>query len=279
MVDVPYTFTPGDVARADQVNKNFQTIYSQVNSNTSSILQAENSLSNIQVNKANINGNQNNLFRVKSPVSDYEAVNKVTLEDYISNIKSIINGLNVSIDTGSTNTIIVHKGSCFDSTLQKVMYLTEDISFKNTNQYGDQTYNVYIVSRDNGLTFNVEVSLSEYNDSNILFRKIGKYRTNSSNEIMNNPSSFCYAIYGLNSHGYELNKYAPDYDAGVETVSLTSSTQWIAPCCGWIVTAAATTTWRADGAVPYTLGSFVEAGTVLTATASITLNFLPCKGV
>ena len=52
----PFTFVAGTKARANEVNQNFDVLYSQVNSNISAINTNANDIDTLDSNKANING-------------------------------------------------------------------------------------------------------------------------------------------------------------------------------------------------------------------------------
>lgn len=269
----PYTFEAGTKARANEVNENFDVIYAEVNNNSNSISNNSNSISNLETTKANVNGNVNNVFKVRDPVASQDAVNKQTLVNRISNSVNIIDGLFITIDStsnNSNNTILVSAGSCYDSSGSYILKLNGVTSKTNTIQEANVSYNVYLFSNNNGNSVDIIISPDEYatNGGN-LYRKIGYYKSNNDNKITLPVS--------LSSKTLSIK---PNYSAGITSNSVSSTVNWVAPSNGWIVENATNTTWRIDGYVPYNLLSFIPKGSKLTGTSTTayTFNFLPCIG-
>ena len=80
----PYTFTGGTKARANEVNEDFDRLYAQVNINISDIANINNDIDSLETSKADVNGDPDNIFMVKDPVSDYDAVNKHSVESIVA---------------------------------------------------------------------------------------------------------------------------------------------------------------------------------------------------
>ena len=96
----PFTFVAGTKARANEVNEDFDVLYSQVNSNISNIAQNEVDIDNLDLNKANINGDSTKIFNVADATINTHAINKQTMMKYITNTLNYISGL--TIEKGGT---------------------------------------------------------------------------------------------------------------------------------------------------------------------------------
>lgn len=180
----PYTFVAGTKAKASEVNADFDTLYTEVNSLDTSITQIEADVETLDTTKANINGSTSNRFSVANPVNSYDAVNKQYLFNSIGNSLPYINGLGLAID--NTDTIHVDAGSCYDSELTTLMVLSTSVSKQNTEQSANTTYYVYLIATDGSTT---DVLISTSSGSPALptgytkYRRIGYYKTNSDNKI------------------------------------------------------------------------------------------------
>lgn len=184
----PFTFVAGTKARANEVNADFDELYSQVNKNISNISQNALDIDNLDSNKANINGNSTEVFNVADATANTHSVNKQTLFKYIENTLDYITGLTISKDSGSPNdTIIVTAGSCYDSTKSVVLTLANSTSKKNENQAANATYYVHIIGNATGSSTDILISTSQLSPTlpagYTLFRYIGSYTTNGSGNI------------------------------------------------------------------------------------------------
>ena len=279
----PYTFQGGTKARANEVNENFDVLYSEVNSNISAINSNSTSISNLEAKKANVNGSTNNVFKVRDPVVSQDAVNKQTLVKRIGNVKNFINGLEIKKDSSTNNNmIIVDSGECYDSTGEYILSITEKTTAQNTSQYPSTRYNVFLQSTNNGTSSEVIINSGELTSDNGLFRKIGFYWTDSSNNIVQAVS------YGTDNNCNELSKLIPDYGSGAISVTVPANKEWTVPCSGWIVSTATNTTWKINNevfgwtgytSIPYKLETFIPADSSIRPTANYTFNFLPCRSM
>ena len=117
----PYTFQPNTKARANEVNTNFDTLYSQVNTNISNIEANARDIDELNDTKAELNGDSTQRFAVADPVNDTDAINRQTMLGQLSPTIDYIGGLSISKDSNSPNdTIIVDSGSSYDSTRKVV---------------------------------------------------------------------------------------------------------------------------------------------------------------
>lgn len=184
----PFTFVAGTKARANEVNQNFDVLYSQVNSNISAINTNANDIDTLDSNKANVNGSSSQRFACADPTSPSDAVNKQSLTKAIGNSINYIDGYVISKDSGSPNdTILVTAGSCYDYT--KSVVLTKDISTtkQNASQGASTTYYVYVIGNDSGTSVDILISSNAVTpalpEGYTKFRQIGNYTTNSSSNI------------------------------------------------------------------------------------------------
>ena len=184
----PYTFQAGTKARANEVNANFDALFSQANTNISNIEANARDIDELDDTKAELNGNSSQRFAAANPINDTDVVNKQSLSKSIGNSIDYINGLLISKDTNSPNdTIIVSAGSCYDSDRTVVLALSGNTSKQNTNQGANTTYNVYIIGNDNGTSTDVLISSSSVEPAlpsgYTKYRLIGNFTTDSNSKI------------------------------------------------------------------------------------------------
>lgn len=184
----PFTFVANTYAKASEVNANFDTVYSQVNSNISAIAQNATDIDNLENNKADINGNTAQRFAVADAITNGDAINKQTLFRSIGNSIDYISGFTITKDSGSPDdTIIVSAGSCYDSTKVAVLSLSSSITKQNLNQGASATYYVYVIGNSTGSSVDVLISTSSTSPAlpsgYALYRLIGNYTTDADSKI------------------------------------------------------------------------------------------------
>lgn len=184
----PYTFQPNTKARANEVNANFDTLYSQANTNISNIEANARDIDELNDTKAELNGDSTQRFAVADPVNDTDAVNKQTMLGQLSPTIDYIGGLTISKDSNSPNdTIIVSSGSCYDSTKKVVLSLANSTSKKNATQAASATYYIHIVGNATGSSTDIIISNDSISPTlpsgYTLYRLIGFYTTNGSRRI------------------------------------------------------------------------------------------------
>ena len=220
----PFTFTANTYAKASEVNADFDTVYSQVNTNISDIAQNATDIDNLENNKANINGSTSQRFAVADAVSAGDAINKQTLMKSLGNSIDYIGGLIITKDSGSPDdTIIVSDGSAYDSTKTTVLSLANSLSKQNTNQAASATYYVYIIGSSSGSQTDILISPNQVTPTlptgYSLYRQIGSYTTDSDNKI----ETINY--FGIDSDSNKniangiISGTIPDYSAGIELTS------------------------------------------------------------
>lgn len=198
----PFTFVSGTYAKSAEVNADFDTAYSQINTNISNITKNANEITNLDNTKANINGNASEVFNVANPTASSHAMNKQTFFNLTSNMKYFIAGYVISIDSGSpNNTIRVSDGSCYDSAYQVMLTKNVATTKQNTSQTASATYYVYVIGNSTGSSVDILISTSSSNPGlptgYTVYRQIGYYTTNSSSKISN--------VYSYGHSATELN--------------------------------------------------------------------------
>ena len=228
----PFSFQANTYAKANEVNADFDVLYSQVNTNISSIAENASDIDALNRDKANVNGNSTKTFAVANPVNNADAVNKGTMVKSISNTIDFISGYIITKDSGSPDdTIIVSAGSCYDS--GKTIVLAKDTSStdQNTNISANTTYYVYVEGTDTGSSVKVLVSTSSpvppLDAGYTKYRQIGYYTTDSSGHIRK--------IYSYGTEPNSVNVDVPDYTAGTDLRGYNSTTPFIAPTKGFII--------------------------------------------
>jgi hypothetical protein len=184
----PFTFVANTHAKSSEVNANFDTVYSQVNTNISAIAQNATDIDNLENNKADINGSSSQRFAVADAITDSDAINKRSLRNAIGNSIDYISGFTITKDSGSPeNTIIVSEGSCYDSTKTVVLNKANSSTKTNNNQAANATYYVYVIGNSTGSSIDIAISTESITPSlpsgYALYRKIGYYTTDSDNNI------------------------------------------------------------------------------------------------
>lgn len=205
----PYTFSAGTKARSNEVNENFDVVYSQVNADMSRIDAIEFDITELEGSKADINGNPSQRFQVANAINDNDAINKQTMKNLSYNTRDYINGLVITRD--NNNTIIVSAGSCYSSDYETMMVLASNTSKQNSSQGANTTYYVHLISNSSGTSSDILISATKINpplpSSYTKYRNIGNYTTNGNGVIDLITSS-------SNSVTLEdsLRKVYPDYN-------------------------------------------------------------------
>lgn len=179
MVDIPHTFVPGEVASATEVNENFTALSNGIDYNLSSINEMSDNISNIELNKADKNGNKNELFNVADGVVDSNAVSMKQLRERTQTTLNYIDGLVITIDTNNTD-LVISGGQCYDTDREYILSSGETV-FTPTSLSVDTEYNVMICGKvvDDVVT---EVGFEAHTDSSPsteydIYRIIGTFKT------------------------------------------------------------------------------------------------------
>lgn len=183
-LDIPYTFVAGTPAKSSEVNSNFQAVKTITDQNEVNIAQVEIDITTLQTTKADLNGAIENRFEVADPNGNYDAVNLQTFERLTANIKTYISGFVLS--KYDNTTIAATPGSCWDSTGVYIFSSTAAMQVSQSNLGASATYYVYITGGsnvDNELVISSSDTTPELPVGATLFRRLGRFKTNSSGKI------------------------------------------------------------------------------------------------
>lgn len=183
-LNIPYTFVAGTKAKANEVNANFLAIKQSVDTLETNQTEQGNDISALLANKADLNGNQGELFRVADAVSDYDAVNKKTLEDLTYNSRGLFWGLELT--KVGDDTISVSPGGCYDSTYEYMIKNDITITRQQSGLGADTTYYVYICAQENEenvVVFSLSGTTPEVPVGYSYYRRLGYFETNDEGAI------------------------------------------------------------------------------------------------
>lgn len=139
---IPYAFTGGLSAKAQEVNVNFDQIRKFGEDVIANFANNSIEIQKLQSGKANLNGNEGIVFNVAQAIEDHHAVPLYQLQNLILPMKYIIGGL--TIEKGGNQSIIIRPGACYDSTYTYPMQLDTNIS-ELLASYTNKTFDVYVM--------------------------------------------------------------------------------------------------------------------------------------
>jgi len=180
---LPYTFTGGTSAKAQEVNANFQQVKKFVDKLESDAETMAQNIEDLIANKANLNGARAQTFEVANPTSSYQAVNKQYLEAQLAVFATVINGLKMTI-TGNT-TFNIAPGGCFDSTYLHPMVLRTNLAVDVSDKNPSTVYKIFVIaSTDNSTIARAEVTTGTPSiSSTTIYRQLGTVTLDSSGNI------------------------------------------------------------------------------------------------
>lgn len=183
-LEIPYTFIAGTKAKANEVNANFLAIKNMVD--TLEVTQTEqgNDITALLAQKADLNGNQGELFRVADAESDYDAVNKKSVEELTYNSRGLFWGLELT--KVGDDTISVSPGGCYDSTYEYMIKNEITITRQQSGLGADTTYYVYICAQENEenvVVFSLSGTTPEVPVGYSYYRRLGYFETNDEGNI------------------------------------------------------------------------------------------------
>lgn len=181
-------FEPNTLAKATDVDTNFQLLKSEINNILASISSMVDNISSIFNNKANITGDPTIPFNVGDATESKHAVNKAMLESYLGNFVYYIYGLDILKDSNDSTSIIVTSGQCYDETKQHKLVLDSDTSYQLTDAQANTTYNIYLFGNDTEgdvtVIFDQQSGQQPQPPSGYLYsRLIGNLTTDSNGDI------------------------------------------------------------------------------------------------
>lgn len=177
-LNIPYTFVAGTKAKANEVNANFLAIKQSIDLIETNQIEQGNDISALLANKADLNGNQEELFRVADAESDYDAVNKKSVEDLTYNSKGLFWGLELT--RIGNDTISVSPGGCYDSTYEYMIKNEITITRQQSGMGADTTYYVYICAQENEenvVVFSLSGTTPEVPVGYSYYRRLGYFTT------------------------------------------------------------------------------------------------------
>lgn len=183
-LQIPYTFIAGTKAKANEVNANFLAIKNLVD--TIEVTQTEqgNDITALLAQKADLNGNQGELFRVADAESDYDAINKATLEELTYNTRALFWGLELT--RIGDDTISVSPGGTYDSTFEYMIKSEITLTKQQSNLGNEATWYVYICAEEgeeNLIVFSANGTTPEVPVGYSYFKRLGYFTTNEEGDI------------------------------------------------------------------------------------------------
>ena len=180
-------FEPNTIAKSSEVNHNFDLLNGLLQDVMARLSDAENSIEQLEENKADLNGSQLETFDVGNAVTDTSAINLATLNNRFGNLIYYIYGLVITVDPSDDSKIIVSSGSCYDSTGTVVITLENAVSQPGQGEpafSASTTYTVYIVSNgNNSVDIDVTSDPASYIPSKNYYRRLGTFGTNASGKV------------------------------------------------------------------------------------------------
>lgn len=180
---IPYSFTGGTSAKAQEINANFAQVKTFVDALESNQEDLTTTVGELQTTKANLTGSSGIQFEVATATSDYQAVNLAQVNDLMSVFKAVISGMYIHI-TGN-NQITVTQGGCYDSTL---LHRILNQSNKVLELSGaSTTFNIFITAfqsnpTNTSLVYTIGSNTpSVYDD--LIYRKIGEVTSDENGNL------------------------------------------------------------------------------------------------
>lgn len=183
--EIPYTFIAGTKAKANEVNGNFTSIKQFVDQLESNLATAELDINNLETNKADINGSQNEVFQVADAENNKDAVNLETLKAQTANSLDVIRGFIPSMSNAIT--ISCTAGDCWDSTYEQMISSSTALSLQDTALAANTVYYIYVCydkeTSSCKLAFSTNSTTPTLPAGYDYFRKVGSFTTNGSGHI------------------------------------------------------------------------------------------------
>lgn len=146
---LPYTFVGGTAAKAQEVNANLQQVKKYIEDLETTYANYGSLISNLQNNKANVNGSSSQVFNVATPTETYHAVPKYYMQNYYQWLNYLIAGMHITVVDNDSFSIGL--GGCGDSTGN---YIIKNTSTWTTGNYvnlsANTTYSVWVWANTTG---------------------------------------------------------------------------------------------------------------------------------
>ena len=183
--EIPYTFIAGTKAKANEVNGNFTSIKQFVDQLESNLATAELDINNLETNKADINGSQNEVFQVANAENNKDAVNLETLKAQTVNSLDTIRGFIPFMSNAIT--ISCTAGNCWNSTYEQMISSSTVLSLQDTTLAASAIYYIYVCydKETSGcmLAFSTNSNIPTLPAGYDYFRRVGSFTTNSIGQI------------------------------------------------------------------------------------------------
>ena len=183
-LQIPYTFIAGTKAKANEVNANFLAIKQSIDLIETNQTEQGNDIASLLAGKADLNGNQEELFRVADAEGDYDAVNKKSVEELTYNSRGLFWGLELT--KIGDDTISVSPGGCYDSTYEYMIKSDITLSKQQSALGENATWYVYICAEEgeeNVIVFSVNGTTPEVPVGYSYYRRLGYFTTNDEGVI------------------------------------------------------------------------------------------------
>lgn len=197
---IPYTFQAGTKAKANEVNENFLAVKQFVDLLEQDSAQLQVNVSDIEANKADLNGNSNVRFQVDDAVNGKDAVNLDTLKEQVANTLDYISGF--VLTRVSDTQVRASAGSCYDSTLEHMITSTGNLTLTASGLGANATYYVYVVATADGsatpkLAYGTSSSTVALPGGYDIYRRLGYFTTDADADILNVSSESGNATQGI----------------------------------------------------------------------------------
>lgn len=197
---IPYTFQAGTKAKSNEVNENFLAVKQFVDLLEQDSAQLQVNVSDIEANKADLNGNSNVRFQVDDAVNGKDAVNLDTLKEQVANTLDYISGF--VLTRVSDTQVRASAGSCYDSTLEHMITSTGNLTLTASGLGANATYYVYVVATTDGsatpkLAYGTSSSTVALPEGYDIYRRLGYFTTDADSDISNVSSESGNATQGI----------------------------------------------------------------------------------
>lgn len=214
-INIPYTFVAGTKAKAAEVNADFQNIKEFVDGLEIDVDSATTAVASLQANKANLNGQADEIFSMADPVGDYDGVNKRTLINLTANTRDAVTGFVVSKQTNTS--VNCTPGACWDVSYTKMIQKTTSMVKTFSALSANATYYIYVTM--DATTENVDLSISTSSvtpevTTNIYYRRLATLITDSNGYVDIIINDY---VSSTNTSGLSLPDYASKQSKNVGT--------------------------------------------------------------
>lgn len=184
-IDIPYTFVAGTKAKAAEVNANFQTIEEFVDDLEIDVDSMTTSISSLTENKANLNGQADEVFAMADAVSDYDGVNLRKLKELTANTKDSVTGFIVAKQ--DNRSINCTPGACWDTTYTYMIQSSTSLVYTQANLSANATYYAYVTAdKETGncqLTLSLSPTSTEVPSGYDYYRRLATVLTDANGNV------------------------------------------------------------------------------------------------